>query len=105
MKLNKINQLISNGLKPHLTFGTKHLLKTNKTKFLTKRDNQVVYIGDKYETCGNQQFQIHFNSKYNKFEYKLRLDNRWIYGTDKYIYGSFVLKNKKSKNRDSKNFI
>ena len=27
MKLNKVNQLISNGLKPHLTFGTKHLLK------------------------------------------------------------------------------
>jgi len=74
MKLNKVNQLISNGLKLHLTFGTKHLLKTNKAKFLAKRDNQVIYIGDKNETCGNQQFQIHFNFKYNRFEYKLRLD-------------------------------
>lgn len=27
MKLNKVNQLISNGLKLHLTFGTRHLLK------------------------------------------------------------------------------
>ena len=97
MKLNKTNQLISNGLKLHLTFGTKHLLKTNKAKFLAKRDNQVVYIGDKNETCGNQQFQIHFNAKYNRFEYKLRLDNKWVLGTDKYIFGSFVLKNKEAK--------
>lgn len=97
MKLNKTNQLISNGVKLHLTFGTKHLLKTNKQKFLAKRDNQVVYIGDKNETCGNQQFQIGFNSKYNRFEYKLRLDNQWVSDTGKYIYGSFVLKNKDAK--------
>ena len=97
MKLNKINQLISNGLKLHLTFGTKHLLKTNKRKFLAKRDNQIVYIGDKNETYGNQQFQISFNSKYNQFEYKLRLDNQWVSDSNKYIYGSFVLKNKEAK--------
>lgn len=97
MKLNKVNQLIDSGLKLHLTFGTKHLLKTNKQKFLAKRDNQVVYIGDKNETYGNQQFQVRFNSKYNRFEYKLRLDNQWIFGTDKYIYGSFALKNKEAK--------
>lgn len=97
MRLNKVNQLIDNGLKLHLTFGTKYLLKTNKQTFLAKRDNQVVYIGDKYETCGNQQFQISFNSKYNRFEYKLRLENQWVSGTDKYIYGSFALKNKEAK--------
>ena len=97
MKLNKVNQLIANGLKFHLTFGTKHLLKTNKTKFLAKRDNQVVYIGDKNETCGNQQFQINFNSKYNRFDYKLRLDNQWVSDSNKYIFGSFVLKNKEAK--------
>lgn len=45
MKLNKVNQIITNGLKPHLTFGTKHFLQTDKQKFFTKRDNQVVYIG------------------------------------------------------------
>ena len=97
MKLNKVNQLISNGLKLHITFGTKHLLKTNKVKFLAKRDNQVIYIGDKNETCGNQQFQINFNSKYNRFEYKLRLDNQWVSGTNKYVFGFFVLKNKEAK--------
>jgi len=97
MKLNKVNQLILNGLKLHFTFGTKHLLKTNKQKFFAKRDNQVVYIGDKNETCGNQQFQINFSSKYNRFEYKLRLDNHWVQGSEKYIFGSFVLKNKEAK--------
>ena len=97
MRLNKVNQLIANGLKLHLTFGTKHLLKNNRRKFLAKRDNQVVYIGDKNETCGNQQFQIHFNSKYNRFDYKLRLENQWVSGSGKYISGSFVLKNKEAK--------
>lgn len=97
MKLNKVNQLIANGLRLHLTFGTKHLLKTNKAKFLAKRDNQVVYVGDKNETCGNQQFQIRFNSKYNRFGYKLRLENQWVSGSGKYIFGSFILKNKEAK--------
>jgi IS605 OrfB family transposase len=97
MKLNKVNQLISSGVKINLTFGTKHLLKTNKQKFLAKRDNQVSYIGDKNETCGNQQFQIKFDSKHNHFNYKLRLDNKWISGSNKYIFGSFVLKNKEAK--------
>ena len=97
MRLNKVNQLIDNGLKLYLTFGTKHFLKTNKIKFLAKRDNQIVYIGDKNETCGNLQFQISFNSKYNRFEYKLRLDNRWESDSNKYIYGSFVLKDKEVK--------
>lgn len=97
MKLNKVNQLIANGLKLHLTFGTKYLLKNDKRKFLTKRNNQVVYIGDKNETCGNQQFQISFNSKYNRFDYKLRLENQWVSGSGKYIFGSFVLKNKEAK--------
>ena len=97
MKLNKVNQLISNGLKLNLAFGTKHLFKTNKTKFLAKRDNQVVYIGSKYETFGNQQFQIEFDSKHNHFNYKLRLDNKWVSGNNKYIFGSFVLKNKEAK--------
>lgn len=97
IKLNKVNQRILNGLKLSLTFGTKHLLKTNKQKFLAKRDNQVIYIGSKCETCGNQQFQIYFNSKYNRFTYKLRLDNQWVSKSNKYIFGSFVLKNKEAK--------
>lgn len=97
MRLNKVNQRILNGLKLNLTFGTKHLLKTNKQKFLAKRDNQVSYIGDKNETCGNQQLQIELDSKYNHFNYKLRLDNQWVSGSNKYIFGSFILKDKEAK--------
>lgn len=54
-------------------------------------------MGSKYETCGNQQFQIEFDSKHNHFNYKLRLDNKWVFGPNKYIFGSFVLKNKEAK--------
>lgn len=97
MNLNKVNQLIANGLKLHLTFGTKYLLKANKQKFFAKRDNQVVYIGDKNETCGNQQLQVQFNSKHNRFDYKLRLDNQWVSDSEKYVFGFFVLKNKEAK--------
>ena len=97
MNLNKVNQLIANGLKLHLTFGTKYLLKANKQKFCAKRDNQVVYIGDKNETCGNQQLQVQFNSKHNRFDYKLRLDNQWVSDSEKYVFGFFVLKNKEAK--------
>lgn len=96
MKLNNVNQRIANGLKLNLTFGTKHYLKNNKTKFLAKRDNQMVYIGDKYETCGNQQFQITYNSKRNRFDYKVRYDNQWIINS-KYFHGSFYLNNKQAK--------
>lgn len=61
-----------------LTWGTKKLLKSDKLKFLEKRDNQIVYIGSKEETAGNQQFQISYDKKYNKFTYKLRLENEYI---------------------------
>lgn len=96
MKLNNLNQRIVNGLKLNLTFGTKQYLKSDKTKFLAKRDNQIVYIGDKNETNGNQQFQIRYNSKRNRFDYKIRYDNKWI-KTSKYLYGSFYLKNNDAK--------
>ena len=96
MKLNNVNQRIANGVKPCLTFGTKQYLKANKSKFLAKRDNQMVYIGDKNETSGNQQFQIQYNSKRNRFDYKIRYDNKWIQDS-KYLYGSFYMKNKHAK--------
>ena len=96
MKLNKVNQRIANGVKLRFTFGTKRYLKNDKAKFFTKRDNQVVYIGDKNETTGNQQFQISYNSKFNRFDYKVRHDNKWITGS-KYLHGSFYLNNKDAK--------
>lgn len=91
MRKNKLIQLKNNGSKPRLTFGTKKLLQSDKLKFLEKRDNQIVYVGDKYDFHGNQQFQIFYDKKCNKFIYKLRLENEYI--TDsKYIDGTFIVK-------------
>ena len=91
IKKNRLIQLKNNGPKPMLTFGTKKLLKRNKLEFLEKRDNQIVYIGDKNDSKGNQQFQLFYNKKYNNFTYKIRLENKYIKNS-KYIYGSFIIK-------------
>ena len=91
MKKNKLIQLQNNGLKPMLTFGTKKLLNINKDLFLKKRDNQIVYIGDKYDSYGNQQFQLFYNKRYNKFTYKVRIENQFIKNS-KYIHGEFIIK-------------
>ena len=96
MRKNKLIQLKNNGSKHMLTFGTKKLLKGDKLKFLEKRDNQLVYIGAANETLGNQQFQIFFEKKYNKFTYKLRLENEYIKAS-KYINGEFIIKDKFAK--------
>ena len=95
VKLNKLKQfLVCN--KQSITFGTKKLLKFNINKFLSKRDSQISYYGDKNEYKQNQQFQITYNSKQNRFNYKIRLDNEFI-KDNKYIYGSFYLKDKRAK--------
>ena len=95
VKLNKLKQFLACN-KQSVTFGTKKLLKSSINKFLSKRDSQISYYGDKTECRQNQQFQITYNTKFNRFDYKLRLDNAYI--TDnKYIYGSFYLKDKLAK--------
>lgn len=91
MKKNKLTQRYNNGVKPMLTFGTKKLLKSNKSKFLEKRDNQIVYVGDKVDYKGNQQFKLFYDKKYNKFTYELRVENQCIKDS-KYIYGGFIIK-------------
>lgn len=96
MKKNRLIQLKNNGPKPMLTFGTKKLLKRNKSEFLEKRDNQIVYVGDKNDFRGNQQFQLFYNKKYNNFTYKIRLENKYIKNS-KYIYGSFIIKDNNAK--------
>lgn len=96
MRKNKLIQLKNNGSKPRLTLGTKKLLKSDKLKFLEKRDNQILYVGDKYDFKGNQQFQILYDKKYNKFTYKLRLENEYIKDS-KYINGKFIIKDNSAK--------
>lgn len=96
MKKNRLTQLQNNGPKPMLTFGTKKLLKSDKSKFLEKRDNQIVYVGDKNEHLANQQFQLFYDKKHNKFTYKIRVENQRIKDS-KYIYGEFIVKDNVAK--------
>ena len=96
VELNKLKQFLTYN-KQSVTFGTKKLLNSNINKFLSKKDNQINYYGDKNEYRQNQQFQITYNIKFNRFDYKIRLDNKFIKGS-KYIYGSFYLKDKQAKN-------
>lgn len=96
MKKNKLIQLQNNGPKPMLTFGTKKLLNNNKELFLKKRDNQIVYIGDKNEHLGNQQFKLFYDKRRNKFTYKIRLEDQFIQDS-KYIYGDFIIKDNVAK--------
>ena len=91
MKKNRLTQRKNNGPRPMLTFGTKKLLQSDKSKFLEKRDSQIVYVGDKVDYKGNQQFQLFYDKKYNKFTYKLRVEDQYIKDS-KYIYGGFVIK-------------
>ena len=92
MKKNKLIQLQNNGSKPMITFGTKKLLNNNKDLFIKKRDNQIVYIGDKNEHLGNQQFKLFYNKTRNKFTYKIRVEDKYIKDS-KYIHGEFIIKN------------
>lgn len=96
MKKNKLIQLQNNGPKPMITFGTKKLLNSNKELFFKKRDNQIVYIGDKNEHLGNQQFKLFYDKYYNKFTYKVRLEDKYIKDS-KYIHGEFIIKDNKAK--------
>ena len=102
VKLNKLKQFLACN-KQLVTFGTKKLLKSSINKFLSKRDSQISYYGDKTEYRQNQQFQITYNTKRNRFDYKLRLDNAYI-TEGKYIYGSFYLKDKQAK-REIQNIL
>ena len=96
MKKNKLIQRQNNGPKPMLTFGTRKLLNNNKELFLKKRDNQIVYIGDKNEHLGNQQFKLFYDKRFNKFTYKIRIEDKYI-KSFKYIYGEFIIKDNVAK--------
>ena len=96
MKKNKLIQLQNNGSKPMITFGTKKLSNNNKDLFIKKRDNQIVYIGDKNEHLGNQQFKLFFDKSRNKFTYKVRVEDKYIKDS-KYIHGEFIIKDNNAK--------
>jgi transposase, IS605 orfB family len=79
-----------------LCFGTKNLLKSNKSEFLLQRDSQISYIGSQDETGRNQMFQLNYNDRNNQFEIKVRKD----FGFDteeKYVFGKCYFNNHKNK--------
>lgn len=94
-RLNRLNQLYQNGPKINLTFGTKKLnTPTTKDAFIAKRDNQLYYLGDKYYTNGNQMVKVVYHSKYNRFDYKIRLEGLHTEIDERYVYGDFIIKHK-----------
>lgn len=79
-----------------LCFGTKNLLKSNKTEFLLQRDSQMSYIGSQNEKGRNSMFQLTYNNRNNQFDIKLRKD----FGLDtetKYVFGKCYFNNHKNK--------
>ena len=79
-----------------LCFGTKNLLKSNKTEFLLQRDSQMSYIGSQEEKGRNSIFQLSYNNINNQFFIKLRKD----FGLDieeKYVFGKCYFNNYKKK--------
>ena len=72
-----------------ITFGTKKLFRKNLEEFLNKRDNQIVFIGSRDETGGNQTFQLKYVAKINQFTLKIRKDFKYKNekGEKRYVYG------------------
>ena len=97
--VNKIKsltrQLETNKFK--ITFGTKKLLKQSLEEFLNKRDNQMVFLGNKEETSCNQTFQLKYVPKINQFIMKVRKDFKYknTKGEERYVYGKCFFNNHK----------
>ena len=79
-----------------LCFGTKNLLKSNKTEFLLQRDSQMLYIGSQNEKGRNSMFQLNYNNRNNQFEIKIRKDFGFD-KEDKYVFGKCYFNNHKNK--------
>ena len=97
--VNKIKsltrQLETNKFK--ITFGTKKLLKQSLEEFLNKRDNQMVFLGNKEETSCNRTFQLKYVPKINQFIMKVRKDFKYknTKGEERYVYGKCFFNNHK----------
>ena len=95
MRLEQLKWQIETG-NYKLCFGTKNLLKSNKTEFLLQRDSQMLYIGSQDETARNQMFQLSYNNRNNQFDIKLRKDLGLDVET-KYVFGKCYFNNHKNK--------
>ena len=93
-KINSLNyQIETNKFK--ITFGTKKLFRKNFEEFLNKRDNQIIFVGNKEEKGCNQTFQLKYISKINQFIIKMRKDFKYKNekGEERYAYGKCFFNN------------
>ena len=93
-KINSLNyQIETNKFK--ITFGTKKLFRQNLEEFLNKRDNQIIFVGNKDEKGCNQTFQLKYISKINQFIIKIRKDFKYKNekGEERYAYGKCFFNN------------
>ena len=68
------------------------MLQSDYQAFVNQRDSQMSFVGSKSETSCNLMFQLHFNSKNNQFELKLRKDiGGFKDADDKFVYGRVYL--------------
>ena len=101
-KLNKINQRIRNleneiaTSKFKICFGTKNNLQKDYQAFVKQRDSELYFIGRAGDNACNNNFQLEYNKKDNKFYFKVRKEIDL--DTSKYEYGK-VYFNKKQKHK------
>ena len=94
-KIKNLEKEISSG-DIKICFGKKKNLQTNKKEFIKQRDSGLFFVGRKKETQGNNNLQLFYDKRKNKFKIKLRkeigLDK------DKYTYAEIYLdKNNKKR--------
>lgn len=65
---SKQYRLKENGFKSHTSW---------YNAFVKSRDKNILYIGSSNETCGNQMFQMTYNSDTDKFTIKIRKENKY----------------------------
>ena len=101
-KIKSLNyQIETNKFK--ITFGTKKLFKQNLKEFINKRDNQIIFMGNKDEKGCNQTFQLKYISKTNQFIIKIRKDFKYKNekGENRYVYGKCFFNNHKNKLKET----
>ena len=91
-KLNKMRSSIKNREselktgKFKICFGTKKLMQTDHESFVLQRDSELFFVGRAAELGHNQNCQLSFNDRLNRFELKVRTER----GREKYVYAHFI---------------
>ena len=100
-KINSLNYQIENN-KFKITFGTKKLFKQSLEEFLNKRDNQIIFVGNKAEKNCNHTLQLKYISKIKQFIIKIRKDFKYKNekGENRYVYGKCFFNNHKNQLRE-----